>query len=134
MFAGLEWGSFTNFESSSLTLTSVVLILPLGSLAAQRLARSASSKKGMNIKPRHTQRFLTTPSASSTMPLNVKPPSFITSALDTIGNGPSQVSILSICEATCPGVDHVNHYIIDGDDHPGTVRVDRDIEQRIQRV
>ncbi|KAI5458873.1 fungal pheromone mating factor STE2 GPCR-domain-containing protein [Mariannaea sp. PMI_226] len=42
IFAGLEWAHFTNFESASLTLTSVAIILPLGTLTAQRFAHSAN--------------------------------------------------------------------------------------------
>ncbi|KAH8887848.1 hypothetical protein GQ53DRAFT_725580 [Thozetella sp. PMI_491] len=38
LFAGLEWGTFVNFESGSLTHTSVFIVLPLGSLVAQRIA------------------------------------------------------------------------------------------------
>ena len=36
----MEWGDWPNFEAASLTLTSVALILPLGTLAAQRLSAS----------------------------------------------------------------------------------------------
>ncbi|EGX90334.1 mating-type alpha-pheromone receptor PreB [Cordyceps militaris CM01] len=42
IFAGLEWAKFTNFESGSLTLTSVIIILPLGTLAAQRISSQGS--------------------------------------------------------------------------------------------
>lgn len=42
VFAGLEWGTFTNFEAGSLTTTSVLIILPLGTLAAQRIAGTKS--------------------------------------------------------------------------------------------
>ncbi|KAI7915715.1 hypothetical protein M9X92_008277 [Pyricularia oryzae] len=38
LFAGLYYGNFGQFESASLTITSVVLVLPLGTLVAQRLA------------------------------------------------------------------------------------------------
>ncbi|KAK3349085.1 fungal pheromone mating factor STE2 GPCR-domain-containing protein [Lasiosphaeria hispida] len=38
IFAGLEFGTFLNFESASLTQTSVIVVLPLGTLVAQRLA------------------------------------------------------------------------------------------------
>ncbi|RFU74540.1 pheromone receptor 2 [Trichoderma arundinaceum] len=41
VFAVLEWHHFINFEAGSLTPTSVAIILPLGSLAAQRMAQSA---------------------------------------------------------------------------------------------
>ncbi|KAJ2976829.1 hypothetical protein NQ176_g4715 [Zarea fungicola] len=42
VFAGLEWGKFTNFEAASLTVTSVVIILPLGTLTAQRISSYGS--------------------------------------------------------------------------------------------
>ncbi|KAK1832024.1 fungal pheromone mating factor STE2 GPCR-domain-containing protein [Podospora conica] len=38
IFAALEFGVFYNFESASLTQTSVIVVLPLGTLVAQRLA------------------------------------------------------------------------------------------------
>ncbi|KAL2129963.1 hypothetical protein VTI74DRAFT_7068 [Chaetomium olivicolor] len=38
LFSVLEWAHFTHFEVASLTQTSVVLVLPLGTLVAQRLA------------------------------------------------------------------------------------------------
>ncbi|KAL7792590.1 fungal pheromone mating factor STE2 GPCR domain-containing protein [Trichoderma ceciliae] len=40
VFAILEWHHFINFEAGSLTPTSVAIILPLGSLAAQRMVLS----------------------------------------------------------------------------------------------
>ncbi|KAM0255063.1 hypothetical protein ACHAQJ_006142 [Trichoderma viride] len=43
IFAVLEWHPLANFESGSLTPTSVAIILPLSSLAAQRLALSNQS-------------------------------------------------------------------------------------------
>ncbi|KAK0665441.1 fungal pheromone mating factor STE2 GPCR-domain-containing protein [Cercophora samala] len=42
VFAALEFASFTNFESASLTQTSVIVVLPLGVLVAQRLAANPS--------------------------------------------------------------------------------------------
>jgi len=39
----LEFGNFTNFESGSLTMTSVIVVLPLGTLVAQRLATAPST-------------------------------------------------------------------------------------------
>jgi len=38
IFAFLEFGEFARFESASLTQTSVIVVLPLGTLVAQRLA------------------------------------------------------------------------------------------------
>ncbi|KAK3942816.1 fungal pheromone mating factor STE2 GPCR-domain-containing protein [Diplogelasinospora grovesii] len=45
VFASLQWGSWTNFESGSLTQTSVIVVLPLGALVAQRIS-SAPSQSG----------------------------------------------------------------------------------------
>ncbi|KAK0744631.1 fungal pheromone mating factor STE2 GPCR-domain-containing protein [Apiosordaria backusii] len=42
IFAALEFAQFTNFESASLTQTSVIVVLPLGVLVAQRIATSPS--------------------------------------------------------------------------------------------
>ncbi|KAG5979074.1 hypothetical protein E4U55_005599 [Claviceps digitariae] len=42
IFAALEWAHFPNFESASLTHTSVALILPLGTLAAQQITHHGS--------------------------------------------------------------------------------------------
>ncbi|KAG5991001.1 hypothetical protein E4U43_004137 [Claviceps pusilla] len=42
IFAALEWAHFPNFESASLTHTSVALILPLGTLAAQQITHGST--------------------------------------------------------------------------------------------
>ncbi|KAK9444239.1 Fungal pheromone mating factor STE2 GPCR [Metarhizium brunneum] len=42
VFAALEWGHFQNFEAASLTQTSVAIILPLGTLAAQQMTAGGS--------------------------------------------------------------------------------------------
>ncbi|KAK4194489.1 fungal pheromone mating factor STE2 GPCR-domain-containing protein [Triangularia verruculosa] len=47
VFAALEFASFTNFESASLTQTSVIVVLPLGVLVAQRLATQPSPYNSM---------------------------------------------------------------------------------------
>lgn len=49
IFAILEWHHFINFESGSLTPTSVAIILPLGSLAAQRLALAGQHASSSDI-------------------------------------------------------------------------------------
>ncbi|KAL7907267.1 fungal pheromone mating factor STE2 GPCR domain-containing protein [Trichoderma velutinum] len=43
IFAILEWHHFINFESGSLTPTSIAIILPLATLAAQRLSQAPST-------------------------------------------------------------------------------------------
>lgn len=47
LFAALEWGRWTNFESGSVTYTSVVVFLPLGTLVASRIS-SGSTSQGDN--------------------------------------------------------------------------------------
>lgn len=47
MFAGLELDQNINFEAGSLTVTSVVIVLPLGALVAQRIS-SLSSTASLN--------------------------------------------------------------------------------------
>ncbi|KAF7543802.1 hypothetical protein G7Z17_g10448 [Cylindrodendrum hubeiense] len=90
IFAGLEWGHFTNFESASLTLTSVAIILPLGTLAAQRMAQSSNSAyASADSSGRYPP---TTGTGSSTHP--IKGTSFSTNHTSTS----AQVSILSRCE------------------------------------
>ncbi|PHH70490.1 hypothetical protein CDD80_5989 [Ophiocordyceps camponoti-rufipedis] len=44
IFAGLEYGNFRNFEPARLTIATVAVILPLGTLAAQRINTPTSSK------------------------------------------------------------------------------------------
>ncbi|EQK99119.1 tumor mating-type alpha-pheromone receptor [Ophiocordyceps sinensis CO18] len=51
VFAGLEWGKFQNFESASLTHSSVVIILPLGTLAAQRMTARPSTAGNVAHSP-----------------------------------------------------------------------------------
>ena len=51
----MEWAKFTNFESGSLTLTSVILILPLGTLTAQRISSQGSQSYMAGEKFRRQQ-------------------------------------------------------------------------------
>ncbi|EQB47398.1 hypothetical protein CGLO_13463 [Colletotrichum gloeosporioides Cg-14] len=46
VFAALEWGHWTNFESASVTYTSVVVFLPLGTLVASRNSSNTSQAEG----------------------------------------------------------------------------------------
>ncbi|KND87574.1 hypothetical protein TOPH_07750, partial [Tolypocladium ophioglossoides CBS 100239] len=72
IFAGLEWGNFQNFEAGSLTLTSVALILPLGTMAAQQISlRNVSSNNNLAYYPnsgssgaRHVSSVTTTGSSA----------------------------------------------------------------------
>ncbi|KAG6120856.1 hypothetical protein E4U13_005760 [Claviceps humidiphila] len=49
IFAGLEWAHFPNFESASLTHTSVALILPLGTLVAQQVSQASGNNNNNNL-------------------------------------------------------------------------------------
>ncbi|TWU71960.1 hypothetical protein ED733_001358 [Metarhizium rileyi] len=70
IFAALEWGHFQNFEAASLTQTSVAIILPLGTLAAQQIssARSlgyVSSGSNKSSNSSNEREKLTSPSAAA---------------------------------------------------------------------
>ncbi|KAF7552365.1 hypothetical protein G7046_g7434 [Stylonectria norvegica] len=134
IFAGLEWGHFANFEAASLALTSVAIILPLGTIAAQRMAHTTNfSYASASSSGRHGGVILNT-YTSSTMPL--KGTSFATTRTGTT----AQASILSRCEAGMSSRDRINpisvelskfYPDVDDDRH---VRVDRDLEQREERL
>lgn len=149
IFAGLEFGHFANFESASLTLTSVALILPLGTLAAQRVTqRYGIISIPDNISPNGTATTLqgTNPSLR---PLkkggaggsSVFVGSSMSSHTTTTANNTPQVSISSQCEAAPSGagrdpidvelgqIDHAT-----GGSGYGQVRVNRGFEQREERL
>ncbi|KAJ6443548.1 pheromone receptor [Purpureocillium lavendulum] len=46
IFAGLEWGSFQNFESQSLIAASVIILLPIGTLIAQQISSRSLAAGG----------------------------------------------------------------------------------------
>ncbi|KAH7121320.1 fungal pheromone mating factor STE2 GPCR-domain-containing protein [Dactylonectria macrodidyma] len=133
IFAGLEWGHFTNFESASLTLTSVAIILPLGTLSAQRMAsKTTSAYASADSSGRYPP---TTGTGSSAHP--IKRASFSTNHTGTA----AQVSILSRCEAAMmpharPGSSGVELANLteeaEADGHH--VRVDRNLVQREERI
>ncbi|RDA95556.1 hypothetical protein CP533_1204 [Ophiocordyceps camponoti-saundersi (nom. inval.)] len=58
VFAGLEWGHFRNFEPAFITNSSVAIILPIGTLAAQRAGTFPTI-------PRYTDQTAVPESASS---------------------------------------------------------------------
>ncbi|KAL7815261.1 fungal pheromone mating factor STE2 GPCR domain-containing protein [Trichoderma gracile] len=80
IFAILEWHHFINFESGSLTPTSIAIILPLSSLAAQRIATSPSSSRYQQNNHHHASsssssssaRYKASRDSSSRTPLNAK--------------------------------------------------------------
>ncbi|PTB68368.1 hypothetical protein BBK36DRAFT_1115433 [Trichoderma citrinoviride] len=77
IFAILEWHHFINFESGSLTPTSIAIILPLASLAAQRIATSSASKHH-NHPSSSSARYKASRDSASRTPLNAKPGSLFT--------------------------------------------------------
>ncbi|KAK5994911.1 hypothetical protein PT974_03299 [Cladobotryum mycophilum] len=97
IFTGLEWAHFATFEAGSLALTSVILILPLGTLAAQRVAQSPSVSHTSDFSggTYKTSRSGTHPSkASSRSPFSTNGSSTTAAAAssraDTLINNPSR--------------------------------------------
>ncbi|KAK7402504.1 pheromone alpha factor receptor [Neonectria punicea] len=133
IFGGLEWGHFTNFESASLTLTSVVIILPLGTLAAQRMAQTTNlSYPSVDS----SGRYPTAPgTGSSAQPF--KTSSFSTNRTGNTAPG----SVLSRCEAGMASHDRRDSVgmelrkLSEGlESHGSHVRVDRNLVQHEERV
>lgn len=122
-FSSLEFAQFANFESASMTLTSVALILPMGTLAAQRVSQSY----GLISDSSHTGLLPQMSTCSS--PLKGMP-SFNTNTSTVIS---------SRCEGgRSMSRDPIDVELgqIDGD-YPscgGKVRVERGFEQREERV
>lgn len=128
-----------------MTLTAVAIILPMGTLTAQRMAQSnnvafcsaGSSNQGVFLP--ETTGWPSWP--SSTVPL--KPGSFASgsgSGSGTTGTTP-QLSIMSRCEAGMKPRDRADDAeleLIHIDTYRelagGRVRVDHDFEQRVDRV
>ncbi|OIW29183.1 hypothetical protein CONLIGDRAFT_704670 [Coniochaeta ligniaria NRRL 30616] len=55
VFAGLEYGTWAAYEFGSLTYTSVVVVLPLGTLVAQRIANPGAFTAPEDSKPRSSR-------------------------------------------------------------------------------
>ncbi|KAI9150425.1 Tumor susceptibility protein [Paramyrothecium foliicola] len=137
LFAGLEWGQFTNFESASLTLTSVAVILPLGTLAAQRMSRS--NNVAYQSETPSGQGALLPGTANSSLPLKATSYSS-NSRSDTT----PLTSVLSRCEAgrsTTRGLDALDLELGELDRMNsqrelinGHVRIDHDFEQRVDHL
>ncbi|SPJ72086.1 probable pheromone receptor [Fusarium torulosum] len=131
IFASLEWAHFVDFEVASLTLTSVAVILPLGTLAAQRIASSNANTPSASNASSGIRYGVSGPTSFT----GFKAPSFSThrsGATDRPG-----VSVYARCEAGTSSRDHINpHDVelgkIDADcDH---VRVDRAFLQHEERI
>ncbi|KAM0428164.1 hypothetical protein ACHAPT_007064 [Fusarium lateritium] len=133
IFAGLEWGHWLNFESASLTLTSVAIILPMGTLTAQRMANSGSNisyPSGDSSGARYGASFS---GRGGLVPL--KPSSFSTNrTATTVERVPA---VFAHCEAGMSSQDRINPPVdlelgkYDADSH---VRVDRNLSQHEERV
>lgn len=137
IFCGLEWGQFLNFEAASLTLTSTTIILPMGTLAAQRMAQSGNIALLSAGSSNSGGVFFSEPRWHS----STSPPK--AASMTNSSSATAQVSVMSRCEAgNLPAsrdrihaadlaLAHVDtHRELDG----GRVRVDRDLEQRVERV
>lgn len=80
MFASLQWLKSTTFEAGSVTYTAVVVILPLGSLVAQRVTtmrsynHSPGSGSGWNSKPSATHESITSTTPRSRLVTRVEGP------------------------------------------------------------
>lgn len=64
IFAALEFGDYDRFEPGSITQTSVIVVLPLGTLVAQRLANPAWFGTGTGGAPSADSTGLTSSSTS----------------------------------------------------------------------
>jgi hypothetical protein len=129
-FTGLGWAQWANsFSPMSLTLTSVVFVLPLGTLAAQRLSQYYGSLN--DTATNQSQTICPSTTNDSSQPLKVVSRYFAVGGHD--GTTP-QTSIPSRCEAgpTERWPDHtdIELAIVDsGGVSSSKVRVDHGIEQ-----
>lgn len=124
IFAFLEFGRFANFQSASLTSTSVIVALPLGTLVAQRLANPDwfNSTRGGSTEGSAGE-------ASRRRLLN-NGAGFQTQSTGVVK---SQIS----SEARfhhADNVDSVLARIDDADLEQGGVRVDHSIERRVEKA
>lgn len=80
VFAGMQWVETLTIEAGSLTYTSVVLLLPLGTLVAQRLtgsrnnSQSGGSLSSWNSKPSATYSSVTSSNPHSRVVTNIEVP------------------------------------------------------------
>ncbi|TQN73554.1 hypothetical protein CSHISOI_01936 [Colletotrichum shisoi] len=123
VFAVIQWGSWINFESGSLTYTSVLVFLPLGSLIASRVSCGT---------PRRSCRT-TNSSAPPKVGLNSGPSTRI--------HGSTQGAVTSHIESVRvrprPHGDVIgaeSQRIIDGDPEEGFIRVDREMALYEERI
>ncbi|RBR12428.1 hypothetical protein FVER53590_09280 [Fusarium verticillioides] len=129
IFASLEWAHFVDFEAASLTLTSVAVILPLGTLAAQRIAASNANSANSSGASSGIRYGVSGPSSFT----GFKAPSFSTNRSGATDR--PHVSVYARCEAGTSSRDHINSEDVelgkmDGDH----VRVDKAFLQREERI
>ncbi|KAF4973231.1 hypothetical protein FZEAL_9383 [Fusarium zealandicum] len=137
IFSGLEWGHFVNFEAASLTLTSVAIILPMGTLAAQRMSASNTSFSYSSADSSGRYGVAgtgTSTGGSSSAPLKA-------SSFTTHRTAGAQVSILSRCEAGMSSRDRMNPAGLELDKYSSEpdldgrhVRVERNLVQHEERL
>ncbi|KAF5000481.1 hypothetical protein FDECE_11203 [Fusarium decemcellulare] len=136
IFAGLEWGHWTNFEAASLTLTSVAIILPLGTLAAQRLAASNTSFSYSSAASSGRYPIAVSAAGTGSSMVPLKAPSFTTHR----ATSDHPAAVFSRCEAGMSSRDHMNPVdlelgkLSDADADGRHVRVDRNVVQREERL
>ncbi|KAL6874859.1 fungal pheromone mating factor STE2 GPCR domain-containing protein [Trichoderma novae-zelandiae] len=115
IFAILEWHHFINFESGSLTPTSIAIILPLASLAAQRIATSPSSSyqhhhhhhnNNNGDMPSSSARYKASRDSASRTPLNVKPGSLFSTTTTCTSNASSTAAAAAAAAQRPHGLDH----------------------------
>ncbi|KAK3192865.1 pheromone alpha factor receptor [Lecanicillium sp. MT-2017a] len=98
IFAGLEWGKFTNFEAGSLTTISVIIILPLGTLTAQRISQAGSQSYVSGHSKRTSRRRWGLKSSS------------VTSASNDVSQTKQSTSVVSRSDTgtQIPRMDHID--------------------------
>lgn len=131
IFTGLGWAQWANnFSPMSLTLTSVVFVLPLGTLAAQRLSQYYESRNDTSVN--QSQTICPSTTNDSSQPLKAVSRYF---AVGGHRGTTPQTSISSRCEAgpakRCPDYADIELAVVDGEGvSSGKVRVVHGIEQR----
>ncbi|KHN95175.1 pheromone receptor [Metarhizium album ARSEF 1941] len=139
VFAALEWGRFQNFEAASLTQTSVAVVLPLGTLAAQQITAGGSLAylSGGSNKSGSRSNGGEKPNPPSAAAAGFKAVS-TTCGSGGLGQSPSLFSACTGRGARPPGMDHFDLELrkIDSDSALANegVRIDTDLEQNETRI
>ncbi|KAF4450643.1 pheromone alpha factor receptor [Fusarium austroafricanum] len=132
IFASMEFAHFMMFESASLTLTSVAVILPLGTLAAQRIASSNANSAPSSGASSGVRYGVSGPSSF----MGFKAPSFSTGGRSVTDR--PHVSVYARCEAGNSSRDHINPVDVElgkiDNDENLHVRVDKAFIQREERM